>query len=981
VRLPVLESRHSALAHDLSCAVAGEVRFGRHDRMLYATDASIYQVEPVGVVIPRTIDDVERAVGICAEHGAAILPRGGGTSLAGQAVNAAVVIDFSTWCHRLVELDARRRLVRVEPGMVLDRLNDLVRPSGLMFGPDVATSTHAVLGGMIGNNSAGAHSILFGRTVEHVEALTVLLADGTKVHLARGAASRDERVAGLTRGVAEVVRELAPRIDARFPRTRRRVNGYNLDLVLAALRRSPNGTLDEVNLAELVCGSEGTLAVTVEATLRLVEAPRAKGLAIIAFPGVDEALAEVAAILATKPAAVELVDDVIIDLAAANLEHRRHVDLLPRPGGARAGAVLYIEHFGASADEVNAALAAIESRYGAEVVRTYRDAASMGGAWRLRKAGEPLLHGQAGPRKPITFVEDTAVDVERLPEFVRRFRAIVAAHGTRASYYAHASVGCLHIRPLIDLADDRDLGVMRAIVDEVTDLVVEFGGALSGEHGDGRLRTHLLERFYGPEIVDGFRRIKGIFDPAGRLNPGNIVGAPPMTEHLRARPGGAPLPVTGVRTFFRFEREGGLDHAAEQCNGAGVCRRMTGGTMCPSYRATRDERHATRGRGNALRLAISGQLGAPGSGPAWGDPETLATLDLCLSCKACKRECPSNVDVARMRAEYLAQTYRAAGGAPRAARFLGRVRSMHRLASRFPRLAGVVARSAPARTIIDRAMGLDPRRSLPPFGPSLDRWFRRRRSAAAPDAPAVVLLPDCFTMYSEPEIGRAAVHVLEAFGYRVILPAAGCCGRPHISGGLLPEAIAAARATATALIAAVERDRAIAVVGCEPSCVSAITDDWLDLDLGLDRDAVRGLAERSMLVEELLVRRWEQHPARPSGPRGGSAAAEILVHGHCHQKALWGTGASLALIERLTGRAPVEIDSGCCGMAGAFGFSRTRYDLSMRIAELALLPALRARPGATVAAPGTSCRHQIRDALGRSTLHPIEIAARALGNP
>ncbi|MCP3904665.1 MAG: FAD-binding protein [Planctomycetes bacterium] len=967
------------LARDLSERIDGEVRFDRHDRMLYATDASIYQVEPVGVVVPRHLGDVEETLRYCGEHAVPILARGAGTSLAGQVVNTAVVIDFSAWCHAMLEVCPERRTARVEPGIVLDTLNETLARHGLMFGPDVATSTHATLGGMIGNNSAGAHSVLYGRTVEHVIGLDVLLADGQRVRLEEGAALRDERVARLTRGVADVVRPLAGEIRRRFPRTRRRVNGYNLDLVLDQIEASGASTLERVNLAHLVCGSEGTLAITVEATLGLVEAPAVKGLGIIAFADVDEALAAVGRMLATEPAAVELIDDVIIALARGNIEHRRYVDLLPRPGGADPGAVLYVEYFADDGSELDERLAQLAETFGDHRVHGHRDPVAMARAWKLRKAGEPLLHGQIGRRKPITFIEDTAVEPEHLPEYIGRIRAIVEAHGTTAAYYAHASVGCLHVRPMICLADDTDVAAMEAIIAEVTDLVMEYGGALSGEHGDGRLRSHLLERFYGAEICGAFGAIKRLFDPGNRLNPGNIVEPVSMTERLRVRPRPhePPVEVPDVPTFFRYEREHGFAGAVEMCNGAGVCRRTEGGTMCPSYHATRDERHATRGRGNALRLAITGQLGGAAGSPAWDDPETKRTLDLCLSCKACKSECPSNVDIAKLKAEYLAQGYASGAPIPRSSRLFARVRQLNRAAAIAPGLARAIAGSAAGRRVAAVLADVDPRRSLPTFGPSLYRRHAGRASGAG--GPAVVLVPDCFAVYGESRIGWAAITSLERLGYRVILPRAGCCGRPMISNGLLADARRACRRTAETLLAAAGDPEVVGVVGCEPSCVSAIIDDWPDFDLGIDPARLRALAGRTSQIEDFIQTCWDEHPAPPAAREPVAGGWPILVHGHCHQKALGSVDPTIALLRRISGAEIRPIDAGCCGMAGAFGLTREHYELSMDIGELALFPAVRAEPDAIIAAPGTSCRHQLRDGLGREARHPIELVAEGLG--
>ena len=962
-------------ADDLGALVEGVVRFGRHDRMLYATDASIYQVEPLGVVIPASIEDVQRVVVYCAKHALPILPRGGGTSLAGQAVARAVVVDLSVSCGRLLALEAGARSATVEPGLVLDRLNEAAAPCGLMFGPDVATSAQATLGGMIGNNSAGAHSILYGRTVEHLDGVDVLLADGTRLTLARGAADTDQRVATLTRRVADVVRPLASEIRSRYPKTTRRVNGYNLDLVLDQLERSRPGGFDQVNLAHLLCGAEGTLGLVTGARLRLVDAPRHKGLAIVALPGVDEAIEALRAILETGPAAVELIDDVIISLARRNKECRRSIDLLPVLRADAPGAVLYVEYFGDDQAAVEACLDELTRRVAPAPVNCYTEPGAMEAAWKLRRAGEPLLHAMPGHRKPLTFIEDTAVDPRALAEFVAAFRAIVAAHGTTAAYYAHASVGCLHIRPMIALREPADRAAMEAIAIEVTDLVRSFGGALSGEHGDGRARSHLLRRFYGDAICDAFAAIKAIFDPDNRMNPGNIVDPAPMTRALRVDSGRAPA----VRTYFRYEAEHGFESALEMCNGAGVCRKRKGGTMCPSYRALLDERHATRGRGNALRLAITGQLSADGRTPAWDDAETIETLDLCLSCKACKAECPSSVDVARLKAEYTAQRFAATGRVPLRTRVFGRVRRLNRLGSAIHPLANALARFGPTSATLRLTLGIDRRRSLPPLGQSLYRWIEKRASPRGDGDPVVVLLPDCFTTYSEPQTGRAAVEVLERLGYRVVLPTAGCCGRSLISTGMLGEAQSECRATAEALIRCVARHDAVAVVGCEPSCVSAITDDWTDLDIDLDPGTVCDLAERTCLVEHFIESHWDRHPIAPRpSPWTG---AEVLLHGHCHEKALWGMQPTTTLLRRLLGGSLHVIEAGCCGMAGAFGYTTDHYDLSMAIGELDLFPALREQPQATILAPGTSCRHQIRDATARRALHPIEVIERILQVP
>lgn len=994
------ERERADIARDLANAVEGEVRFDPHNRMLYATDASLYQVEPIGVVIPASVEDARRAVEFCLARGLPILPRGGGTSLAGQCTNRAVVVDCSVNCRGVPELDAAGRRVRVEPGITIDDLNDQIAGSGLFFAPDPATSRHANVGGAIGNNAAGARSILYGRTAENLLGVDVVLGDGSAVRLEEGASRRDPRVAELTRRVLDVVLPLAPLIRARFPKTIRRNAGYALDMIVQQALGAgawdgsapDEAMLARVNLAHLICGSEGTLGLVLGADLKLHDKPRIKGLAVLGFDSLDAAIDAVLPVLATKPSAVELLDDMVIDLARANGEYSRYVELMPRPAAGVLKAVLYVEYFAGSGEEMGGRFAAlrrlVQGLAGRPAMQEYTDAGAMLAAWKLRKAGEPLLHGIPGTRKPLTFVEDNAVPVENLAAFVREFRQIVERHGTRAAFWAHASVGVLHVRPLLDIHDEEDRRRMREIAVEVADLARRMGGVMSGEHGDGRARGPLLERFFGPEIMRAFGDVKRLFDPRNLFNPGDIVlwaGEPrsieSITQRLRVEPSpGRPAEVAGLQTYFTYEDSHGFASAVEMCNGAGVCRKKQGGTMCPSYMATLDERHSTRGRGNALRLAITGQLEGAGQAPApasrWNDPATMETLDLCLSCKACKTECPSNVDVARLKAEYTAQRYRETG-APLAARILGHVRVLNRLGAMLPGVANTLGRVGPLRAIANAVLGFDPRRTLPTFATSLARSWGREMPRAEP-RPTVILFGDCFTMYNEPGIGLATRRVLEAFGYRVVLADAGCCGRAMISLGLLGQAIERIDATAAALLDVVDREGATAIVVPEPSCLSAIKDDWLALRVSTPMDVRGRLAGMSFLPEQFLEARWDDHPGRATF-RTLAPDERIILHAHCHQKSLWGDQSSAAPLRRLLGPRVEVLDSGCCGMAGSFGFGNDRYDLSMKIGERALLPAVReAGPADTIAAPGTSCRHQIHDGAGRGALHPIEVLASRL---
>ncbi len=989
--------RREAIAAALRTAVTGEVRFGRHDRMLYATDASLYQVEPIGVVVPSSVEDAVAAVRVCERLGVAILPRGGGTSLAGQCTNQAVVIDFSSRCTRVRSIDPSARRCVVDPGITVDDLNATLAPHRLFFAPDPATSKQANIGGCVGNNAAGARSIMYGRTSENLHALDVLLVGhegGVRsAWLAKGAAGNDPIVRDITLRVCDVVRRHERLIRERFPKTIRRNAGYGLDMILAAMGAA-GATADEdamlasVNLAHLICGSEGTLAVITGAELLLHPTPRAKGLAVLGFASVDAAIEAVQPILTLRPSAVELLDDLVISLAKDNVEYRRYVELLPTVHGGTPAAALYVEFFGFTDDEeLGGSMARLRSLLPDAPMSIMLDDASMQQAWRLRKAGEPLLHGMPGNRKPITFVEDNAVPVEHLGEFVRKFREICDRHGTRAAYWAHASVGVLHIRPLLDLRDPDDEHRMHAIAIEAADLARSLGGVMSGEHGDGRVRGPLLERFYGPELMRAFREIKAIFDPRNLLNPGNIVEPGPIesiSQRTRIKPHDSFLPTDAHVTYFEFADQHGLDGAAEMCNGAGVCRKRTGGTMCPSYMATLDERHATRGRANALRLAISGQLGhsasthaASGDRAAWNDPETHETLRLCLSCKACKAECPSNVDIARLKAEYTAQSFKARGGAPPAARLMGNIRTLNRLGAMMPSVANWASRLSITRAMMAGLLNIDMRRSLPPFAWSLARRWNARRSAstATSSRPILWLFGDCFTMYNEPHIGLAARDVLDRLGYDVRLLDVGCCGRAMISMGVLADAVASIDETIASMHEAMREAPDAPVLFCEPSCLSAVKDDWLDLRLRATTESRRAMAARSWLVEDFIERQWAAHPAAVTFAAADSLQRmAITLHGHCHQKALWGVESTAALLRRIGGDVTV-LDSGCCGMAGSFGYMRDRYDLSMKIGERVLLPAVRAagQGGAIIVAPGTSCRHQIKDATGAKAKHPIEV--------
>jgi FAD/FMN-containing dehydrogenase/Fe-S oxidoreductase len=987
--------RRDALARHLRAHTGAEVRFDDTARRLYATDASHYQVRPLGVAIPRTPDDLTAAVQIAADLGVPITARGGGTSLSGQSIGPGLVLDCSKYLNAIGEVDISGRRVRVQPGVVLDHLNRELARFGLAFGPDVATASRATLGGMIGNNSAGARSVVYGQTVDHVRSVAAVLSDGTTAEFGPLTATEYERKLELRtregdayRAADAAVRENAAEIERRTPKIVRKVSGYNLLGLLPGVRGEPpaatrNGdpagrfpaprpSPPAPSLVPLLVGSEGTLAVVAGAELGLVPRPKHRGLLVPQFDSLGAALDALAVSLELGPSAVELMDRMLIDLAR---RQRGLKDTMAAVRG-RPEALLMVEFSSDDPSDVSYRVHELQRRLGPAVGLVASvpalDPATRDPLWALRGSAVPLLFGMPGDRKPVTFVEDCAVAPGKLPEFAARFREIFHRHGTDGAFYGHASVGCLHIRPVLNLHDPNDVAAMRRIMEDVTDLVLEFGGSLSGEHGDGLVRSEWNRKMFGPVVYEAFRRVKRGFDPENVLNPGKIVDAPAMEENWRVPPG--PLPPDPP-TVLDYSKQGGFFRSVELCNGAGVCRKTQGGAMCPSYRATRDEMDSTRARANALRITMAeGSLGrdAKRSGEgALGRRWVHDVMDLCLSCKACKSECPSNVDLAKLKAEFL-QAYYATRPRP-----LGHllVKNVHRLGPLAARFAGVnnwLARRPLVRRLVEGVAGIDRRRSLPGWHRDhFRKWFiRRMRQGNGPagagtphPSRSVVLLDDCFTTFQEPHIGRAAVTVLGRAGVSVEL-AGVCCGRAMISKGFLT----AARDLARDGIAKLDRFAAagVPILGLEPSCILTLADEWPEL--------VPGPAARRVAAAAEMADAWLARHARDTGlSLQPAAAGRVLFHGHCHQKALVGVGGSVDALKLVPGLDVTVLDAGCCGMAGAFGYEKEHYDVSVTIANLALVPAVTADPAATVVATGTSCRHQIRDLTGRAALHPLEV--------
>jgi FAD/FMN-containing dehydrogenase/Fe-S oxidoreductase len=995
----VTEADTQALVEELRRQVRGEVRFDKMSRVLYSTDASIYQVEPIGVVIPKTREDVIAVIETASRHNVPVLPRGGGTSLAGQTVNSAIVIDFSKYMNNVIEINAEEGWARAQPGIVLDELNRQLAPRGVLFAPDPSTSNRGNVGGALGNNSCGAHSIVWGKTVDNVYEMDVVLSDGHPAHFGPvdgGQWEAKMRAEGLE---GEIYRRLftigeanREEIIRRYPKIQRRVSGYNLDEFVTAA---------PFNMARFAVGSEGTLVAITEARLRVVKRPRLQGLAVLHFADLVEAMEATVATLEIGPAAVEHIGSMILRQARNNLQFSRLTDFLQGDPDS----VLVVELTAESEAELEARFQRLEERMrrggmGYATVRLVKPE-DQARVWAVRKAGLGLMMNVPGDAKPLPFVEDTAVAPEKLPQFIRRFDEIVRANGTEAGYYGHASVGCMHIRPLIDLKRQDGVDRMVKIATEISDLVLEFGGSMSGEHGDGRVRSPWNEKMFGPQIYSAFREVKRAFDPRGIMNPGNIVDSPPMTENLRISPS---YRTIGVRTGFAFSEEGGFASAIEMCNGQGECRKLTG-TMCPSYMVTREEEHSTRGRANALRAAMSGALPQG----ALTSQRLYDVLDLCIECKGCKAECPSNVDMAKLKYEFLYH-YHKAKGYPLRNQIFGNIAALSSWGSFFAPISNWTLESGFFRDILERQAGIDRRRKLPSFASqTFLQWFRARggspatttplspplvrgETAQAPPLPngettvspplprgeleggrrgQVVLFPDTFTNYNYPHLGRAAVVVLEGLGYQVIVPRIRCCGRPMLSKGMLDKARANARFNVDSIYPYVQRGAML--VGLEPSCILSFRDDYADL-LGGDAKA-KAIGENTMLIEEFVLHAQQQGASlelkRPP--------QKALLHGHCHQKALVGTRPAMQVLRSIPGCEVKEIRSGCCGMAGAFGFEKEHYDISLKIGELVLFPTIRAEQGDfVVVAEGISCRQQIAHGTGRQARHLVEVLADAM---
>jgi FAD/FMN-containing dehydrogenase/Fe-S oxidoreductase len=966
---------NTELGNELKKRLKGEVKFDRMTRALYATDASIFQMDPIGVVFPKDVEDVVNTVAYAASEGFPVLPRGGGTGLAGQTVNHAVVMDFSKHMNQLSEMNSEEGWAWVEPGIVLDQLSALGAPHGLKFAPDPSTTNRGNIGGAIGNNSCGARSIVYGKTLDHVLELEVVLADGSVTSFKDLTSNELEAKLALQnlegqiyRDVRRIAEEQQAEIDLRYPKIQRRVSGYNLDEILR----------DPTNMAKVVVGSEGTLVTFTRAKVRMVPRPKSAALAVIHFNSIMESFEATVALLDSGASAIEMMDDTIVK------QGRKHPGLSQRMDFVEGNpaAMLLVEASGDTPEEAQAGLDRItkiidQQGLGYHTLKV-TDPKLQGIIWAVRRDGLGLIMSVEGTAKPLPFVEDTAVPPERLPEYFKRFDELVRDEKTTAAYYGHASVGCLHIRPLVDIKQQDGLDRMVRIAERVSDLVLEFGGSLSGEHGDGIVRGVFTEKMFGSKLYASFREFKHVFDPKGIMNPGKIIDCPPLVENLRFDPQWKSFEL---ETYFDFSKDGGIAEHVEMCNGQGACRQVFGGTMCPSFMATRDEENTTRGRANALRNVFSGVV-----------PQEELTgerlhevLEMCLACKGCKIECPSSVDMAKLKYEVLGHYHKKHGYSLRD-RLFAKVYKLNPIGNRLAPVLNL-AMMLPGRGIAQSLIGIHPKRTMPKFATqTFSSWFKKHQrevsrgagdtsdmSRGAGTRGRVLLFNDTFMEGNHPEVGIAATKVLEKLGFSVETAPRWCCGRTMMSKGMMDPVKENARNNVDLFYPYAQAG--IPIIGTEPSCLLTLRDEYPDLLPGDSKAST--VASQAFLLDEFLAKLAKDGDLELDlQPHDG----KVIFHGHCHQKAISGVDASIAALKLVPGVQVETPDTGCCGMAGAFGFEKEHYDVSMTIGERVLFPAVRNNPDATIVTTGVSCHQQVEDGTGVTTMHLAEFLAQQLGD-
>ncbi len=954
--------------------IEGSVYTDTFTRYLYSTDASSYQIMPEGVIVPKTEADVQTVIRIASQNGIPVIPRGGGSSLSGQGIGPGVVLDFTVHLNNIISIDPHNQYATVQSGVVLNQLNKEAARYGLMVGPDPSSASVATLGGMTANNSTGSHSIMYGMMVDNVVEVQVVLADGTIATFSpRSLKPVNKKSSSMTleeqlyQRIPELVRQYADEIETHYPRTWRNVAGYNINRILQQLNAG-----NQINLAPLIVGSEGTLAAILTVTLKLVPKPKSTGLALLHFHSIREALSTVPRILEFHPAAVELLDAYFIDLTRKNAEYRSRLTFLD----GNPAAVLIVEYAGNNSKQVNDSIDTFVQgmRRGGFTgpVVLQLEPEEVANVWEVRKAGLGLLLSKRGDAKPLAFIDDVAVPVENLAQYADGVMEICRKYGTEAAFYAHASAGCLHINPVINLKTPKGVNQLKHISQEAIALGISLGGTSTGEHGEGLARSYYNEQVYGKKLHQAFRQLKHLFDPQNIMNPGKIVEKPlPWDETLLRFNPSYRTPLAIVETYQDFSRDGGFAGLVEMCNGQGYCRNRVTGIMCPSFRVTQNEAFSTRGRANGLRAAMTGELGPDGL----FNHQLKEALDLCLACKACKVECPSLVDMTKLKAEYLAHYYQQKG-TPLAATVFGNIDKLNRVARIIPGVSNRILNARIVRKLMENYLGIDRRRSLPPVATtSFGCWFRKRPRKINGKGKLVVLWDDTFTVTHEPHIAQAAVEVLEAVGYEVLLiPNKKCCGRPRYSKGLLSQVKKDARTNLELLQPYLEKQ--IPVIVLEPSCLTMFREEYPDL---VPSSAARKLARLAFGIEEFLVQLHEEHHVPFPWPKE-KRNLTIGVHVHCHQHSLGLRQKQIQMLSLIPGARVFELsDATCCGMAGAFGYEKNHFEISMKIGEEKLFPAIRQTSTDThIVAAGTSCRHQIKDGTRRQALHPIIVFAKAL---
>ena len=960
----------------LAGQLEGALHLDQTTKILYATDASAYREIPLAVAIPATVEDLKKLVAFANEEKLSIIPRTAGTSLAGQVVGKGIVTDLSKNFTRILELNVEERWVRVEPGVIRDELNLFLKPHGLFFGPETSTANRAMIGGMVGNNSCGSNSVVYGSTREHLLEVKAILGDGSEAVF--GTLSPDEfhekcERGGLEGSIYQTVRRLLGNyenqlsIRKEFPKksVERRNTGYAVDILLETAPFTAGQP--DFNFCKLLAGSEGTLALLTEIKLNLVPLPpRETGLLCVHFHSIDEALRANLVAMQYKPSASELIDHYILECTKDNIEQSKNRFFVQGDPGA----ILVVEFQRDQRTTITAIAAELEASMRAAGLGYHfpllfgEDSKKI---WSLRKAGLGLLSNLPGDAKAVPVIEDTAVDIHDLPDYIADFNRILEKYGLHAVHYAHAGSGEIHLRPIINLKTAEGNQLFRQIAEEIATLVKKYNGSLSGEHGDGRLRGEFIRQMIGEKNYGLLREIKQSWDPAGIFNPNKIVDTPPMNSMLRYSPG---QQTPEFNTVFRYHNQDILQHA-EQCNGSGDCRKthLSGGTMCPSYMATKNEKDSTRARANILRefLTHSDKVNR------FDNEEIYEVMDLCLSCKGCKSECPSNVDVAKLKAEFLQQYYDV-HGVPFRSRLIAHFNRSARIASLAPRLYNLLIGSSFSGNLIKRIAGFAPARSLPKlYNTSLQKWYGKRTPSSG--GKKVYLFCDEFTNFNDTEIGMRAVQLLERLGYSVEIPHHMESGRAWMSKGLLREAKKIANRNISLLAPLVSADRPL--IGIEPSAILSFRDEYPDLATDENLCAARDLAKNTYLIDEFVAR--EMDGGRIDRELFTKERRIVKLHGHCQQKAISSVSASVKMMSFPENYTVETIPSGCCGMAGSFGYEKEHYDLSMQIGELVLLPAVRLQPEEVIiAAPGTSCRHQIKDGTGRKALHTVEVLYEAL---